>query len=255
MWLLGMSASAEPWLTLTHAGELEWGTDEQPLDVERRSRSDFLPDAGYIGRSPADKPDDLLLPGPDEERRYVRYVHGALVDAWLVRQGSIDTSAFSQAGEEEWAGVVLGPAEEGWRALGYAQSWVVGDRTVMHWSDRMGGMEILAYRAMSSGAYGVRRAAPVGTGTHTSSRKVQIKGDLKPQLKPHADGLSGCLDSAPKPVMAEVFVRYDGAGRPARLRVETDQPSFNVIDCMAGVVEGTRAEAFAEGSVTVLRMR
>ena len=248
--------AADDWLSLTGAGGQPWGSSAVPANAERRSRTDYLPDSGYIGQTPADRPADYLLTAPADERRFVRYVDGQLVDAWLIREGVIELSSLTQFAEPDWAGVVLGPAQEaGWRALGYARSWVISDRTLLHWEDRLGETEILASRARPSGGYGVRRAAPVGSGSHASTRTVRLSGSLKSTFKPHADALSGCLSAAPKPVEARLQIRYDGAGRPARFRVETDQPSFNVVDCMAGVIDNTRQEAFLEGEVVVYRTR
>lgn len=252
-----LSVHAEDdWLSLTSIGGRLWGSTEVPAGAARRSQSDYLPDSGYIGQQASDRPADYELIAPAGERRFARYAHDQLVDAWLVRDGRIDLSALTHSAEPEWAGVVLGPAEEaGWRALGYARSWVVSDRTLLHWEDRLSDTEIVAFRASPTSGYGVQRAAPVGSGSHASTRTVRLSGPLRSIFKPHADALSGCLSTAPKPVEARLQIRYDGTGRPGRLRVETDQPSFNVVDCMAGVIEGTRQEAFSEGEVVIYRTR
>lgn len=248
--------AADDWLSLAGAGGHAWGSTEAPDGAARRSRSDYLPDSGYIGQQPSDRPADYRLTAPASEQRFVRYAHGQLVDAWLIRDGIIELSSLTRSAEPAWAGVVLGPAEDaGWRAFGYARSWVVADRTLLHWEDRLSDAEILAFRARPTSGYGVHRAAPVGQGSHASTRTVRLSGSLKPTFKPHADALSGCLNSAPKPVEARLQIRYDGTGRPGRLRVETDQPAFNVVDCMAGVIEKTRQEAFLEGEVVVYRTR
>ena len=248
--------AADSWLSLSGAGGQTWGSTAVPVDAERRSRTDYLPDSGYIGQTPSDRPSDYQLTAPADERRFVRYVDGELVDAWQIRKGAFELTSLIQDAEPDWAGVVLGPAEDaGWRALGYARSWNISDRTLLHWEDRLGETEILAFRASPRGGYGVRRAAPVGSGSHASTRTVRISGALKSTFKHHADDLSGCLSASPKPVEARLQIRYDGTGRPARLRVETDQPSFNVVDCMAGVVDKTRQEAFSEGEVVIYRTR
>ena len=246
----------DDWLSLAGVGGQIWGSSEAPISAARRDRRDYLPDSGYIGQNPSDQPSDYELTAPENERRFVRYVNDQLVDAWLVREGIIDLKRLTQAAEPEWAGVILGPAEQaGWRAFGYARSWVIADRTLLHWEDRLGKTEILAFRANPTSGYGVRRAAPVGSGSHASTRTVRLSGSLKSTFKSHADALSGCLSTAPKPVEARLQIRYDGTGRPGRLRVETDQPAFNVVDCMAGVIESTRQEAFLEGEVVIYRTR
>lgn len=262
VWLgwLCATAAATDWLTVEGAGGLAWGTTERPADALPRPRNDFLPDSGYIGASPEDRPEDLLVNSASmaatSERQYLRYAHGELVDAWLVRDGAIDVSMFRRSGEEQWSGVVLGPASEaGWRALGDAQSWSINGRTVLHWVARLSDTEVVAYRDQSSARYAVQRAAPIGADSHPSTRDAQIRGDLKVRVKPHSAAISGCLDHAPKPILVTVQLRYDGAGRPALIQVETDQPAAGIIDCMAGAIEGTRAPGLTEGSFTAFRMR
>lgn len=259
--LVGLAAASEPWLTTSGAGGLAWGAAERPAGALPRPRSDFLPDSGYIGSQPDEQPEDLMIPvppgdAPIPERRYVRYAHGQLVDAWLVREGPISTADIQRVGQEQWAGVVLGPAPEpGWRALGYAQSWQIGSRTAFYWKDRLSETEIVALRDGPGPRYAVQRAAPVGADSHPSTRDVTLKGDLKKMVKPHAAAISGCLDHAPKPVTAIVRLRYDGTGRPARIQVETDQPAAGVIDCMAGAIADTRAPELTEGEFVAFRMR
>lgn len=254
--LISLAQADEPWLTPQGASGLLWGTTERPADAIPRPRSDYLPDSGYIGASPEDQPQDLVLMAPDGEHWYLRYAHGSLADAWLVRQGPINVEEFRLHGQEQWAGVVLGPsAEPGWRAFGYAQSWTITGRTALHWRDRLSSTEILVARDGSSARYAVQRAAPIGSNSHPSTRPVRLSGSLKKLAKPHAAAISGCLDHAPKPVTATVRLRYDGAGRPARIQVETDQPTAGVFDCMAGAVEGTRAPGLSEGDFTAFRMR
>ncbi len=250
-----LALAGDDWLSPEGVGGLPWGSRELPAGAERKSRAEYLPDSGYISQQPQ-RPEDYRLPAPAGEQRFVRYADGALVDAWLVRQGPIELGLLTEFARPDWSGVVLGPAsEQGWRTLGEARSWTVGARTLLHWSARMGGTEILASRSQPTSVYAVRRAAPVGDGAHPSDRTVRLSGSLKGMFKPHADDLSGCLDAAPKPVEATLQVRYDGAGRPGLLRVETDQPSFNVTDCMAGVIEKTRGEAMSEGYLSVYRTR
>ena len=247
----------EAWLTPEGAAGMRWGAPGPPGDAVPRPRSLYLPDSGFIGKSPSDRPQDVLTAdAPPGEQRVLRFVDGALVDAWVMRDGPINTAAFERLGQPEWAGVVLGPGEPGWRALGYARSWQLpGGRTALHWTDSLSGAEVLASRGPPSAEYGVHRAAPVERGHHPSPRKVQLKGALKKRVKPYAEKISGCLDPAPKPVELFVHVRYDGSGRPARLRVETDQPSFNVTECIAGAIVDTRAPALTEASFSAFRMR
>ncbi|MEL6341842.1 MAG: hypothetical protein AAFV53_01830 [Myxococcota bacterium] len=254
--LFGLAAWAlGDWLTLDGAGGLSWGSRDKPPQHERRSRSDFLPDSGFIGTSASDRPEDLELPAPSGERRFVRYVDGALVDAWLVRDGAIRLVDIEREATPEWAGVILGPAEPGWRAFGFARSWSRNDRTILHWDDRSSDTEIVASRARSTQHYAIQRAAPVDEGLRTSPRKVQIRGDLKSTVSAYAGEISGCLDPAPKPVTVTVSLRYDGAGRPARVKVETDQPSFHITECIAGAISKTRAPGETAGVFTAFRMR
>lgn len=246
----------EAWLTPHRAAEVVWGAEERPPEALPRPRSLYLPDSGFIGRSASDHPEDLEVPAPPGERRVLRYIDGVLVDAWLMRDGPINTAAFESYGQPDWAGVVLGPAEPGWRALGYARSWTLpSGRTALHWADSFSATEVLATRAPPSAHYGVHRAAPVDQGHHPSPRKVRLSGPLKKAVKAHAAAISGCLDPAPKPVEVTVHLRYDGVGRPARLRVETDQPSFHVMECIAGAIATTRAPALTEAFFVATRSR
>lgn len=256
--LLVVLASAwalEEWLRPDSAGGIPWGSEQKPSEMERKSRSDYLPDSGYIGTDPADRPADYELRAPNSERRFVRYINDRLADAWLVRDGAINLLDLERIGDPDWAGVVLGPAEPGWRSFGYARSWSVDSRTALHWADRLSETEILVMRAGPTASYAVQRASPIDEGLRTSTRKAQIKGDLKRTVQAYAGEISGCLDQAPKPVEAKVSLRYDGAGRPARIKVETDQPSFNITDCMAGAVAKTRAPGMTSGQFVAFRMR
>ena len=252
----GAALAEEAWLTPEGAGGMRWGSTSQPVGAIPRSRAQFLPDSGYVGRSAADRPDDLEVPGPHPggERRFLRYVGGELVDAWVLRPGPIDVSAYAYDGEELWTGVVLGPSEDGFRAFGAGQSWRMGDRTVLHWRDRSSTVEVLASRAAPSGRYGLERAEPLkpmGSGLV----KARLKGDLKPWVEPVADALSGCLENAPKPVIAELSLAYDSKGQPGRIKVNTDQPEPSAVECFAGAVVSTSAPPGTAGSVEVFRMR
>ncbi len=253
---LAEASETGAWLSTDGAGSMVWGGSSQPMDVVPRSRAVFLPDSGYVGRSAAERPDDLELKVgvPAGEQRFLRYVDGKLVDAWIVRQGVIDTNSFSGSGEEEWSGVVLGPAEDGYRAFGIGRSWDLGDRTVFHWRDRTTATEVVASRAKPSGSYAVERSMPLepmGAGR----LKAKLKGPLKDWVAPVADHLSGCLEQAPKPVNAELFLRYDDKGQPGLIRVETDQPAPAAVECFAAAVVKTSAPPKTHGSVTVSRFR
>lgn len=249
-------AQEGPWLTPDGAGGIPWGSSSQPVGAVPRPRDLYLPDSGYVGRSSADRPDDLEIPGPHAqgERRFLRYVDGKLVDAWVLREGVVDTRDFEIHGDEDWTGVVLGPAEKGFRAFGIGRAWSLGDRTVLHWKDRNTEVEVIASRARPTGAYGVERAMPLepqGAGR----AKARVKGPLKDWLEPVADHLSGCLEQAPKPVTAEVILAYDDKGQPGRIKVDTDQPAPAAVECFASAVVKTSAPPRTHGSVTVFRMR
>lgn len=257
LWMSLGSAHADEWLTLTGVGEYSWSTNLQPMDTPRKSRALYLPDAGYIGRNPADKPVDFEVPGPHplEERRFMRYVNGRLVDAWILRPAPIDATPYEVKGTEEWRGPVLGPTDKaGWKAFGDAVSWRVGTRTVMHWKDRSSATELVASRAAPDGRYAVVRASPLEQG-YGGSAKAQITGELKPWFKPVADPVSGCFNNSPKPVEAFIHVEFDRLGRPARIRVESDQISFDVDDCVAGAIARVTAPPDTAGAVRIVRIR
>ena len=252
----GSAGAASPWPDAAGAGGLEWGTTTLPVSSVARDRTAFLPDSGFIGARPGDKPVDLELPGshPHGERRYLRYVHGALVDAWVVGPGPIDVSIWA-AGDVEWTGPVLGPGPDGWRAFGDATSWVLGGRTALHWRDRTSDTEILAVRAGGATRYKAVRAQVVRDEAPPPTVSARLKGDLKAVLKAEADALSGCLNPADKPVSAVLHLTFDAQGRPARIKVETDKVAPDVTDCMAGVVSGVLGVPDTVGSLTLQRIR
>ncbi|MEC7947215.1 MAG: hypothetical protein VX265_06570 [Myxococcota bacterium] len=255
--LAASSAAADPpWPDAAGAGDLAWGTSALPLESQPRDRSSFLPDAGFIGARPGDKPTDIELPGPHpgDERRYLRYVHGALVDAWVVKNGQVDTSPW-RGGSEEWRGPVLGPASDGWRAFGDATSWRLGQRTAMHWRDRTSDREILAVRAAGGTTNKSVRARVVENQAPPPTLPAKLKGDLKSQLKPHADALSGCLNQADKPIHVVLQLAFDDQGRPGRIKVETDKVAPDVVDCMAGVVGRMGGVPGSIGTATLQRIR
>ena len=252
----GLASAGSPWPDAAGAGELEWGTTSLPVDGISRDRAAFLPDSGFIGARPGDRPTDLELPGlhPGGQRRYLRYVHGVLVDAWVVGPGPIDVSVWV-AGELDWSGPVLGPGPDGWRSFGDATSWNLGTRTALHWRDRTSETEILAVRAAGATRYKAVRAEAVQNEAPPPTGAARLKGDLKAVLKSEDEALSGCLNAADKPVNAVLHVAFDAQGRPARLKVETDKVAPDVMDCMAGVVVGVLGPPDSVGSVTLQRSR
>ena len=246
--------SEGPWLQTWGAGGLEWGTSGQPLDIKPRSNAYQLPDSGYVGRNATDKPSDYEVAGPAGERRFLRYVGGQLADAWWVVSGEIDVADYKTSGTEEWNGTVLGPSTDGFRAFGTGTSWLVQGRTVFHWVQRDGSTQILASRALPNGTYNVARAAPLPPDSPTKAN-AKISGSLAETFKRYEAELSGCFEHAAKPVEATVSVEYDKKGRPARIKVNSDQVAFNVEECVAGVVAHTTAEDGAAGSFKVYRFR
>lgn len=253
---LPAARAATPWPDPAGAGDLSWGTTALPLDSLPRDRSAFLPDAGFIGARPGDKPTDIELPGPhpDGERRFLRYVQGTLVDAWVLKQGPVDISVWA-GGVEEWRGPVLGPGPDGWRAFGDATSWKLGQRTALHWRDRTSDTEILAVRTAGGTTYKSVRARIVENDAPPPTLPAKLKGELKPMLKPHADALSGCLNQADKPINVTLHLAFDDKGRPARIKVDTDKVAPDVVDCMAGVVGRLGGQPGSVGTATMQRIR
>ena len=186
------------------------------------------------------------------ERRFMRYVDGALVDAWLLRVGPIDASTYAAHGTEQFRGAITGPAEDGWVAIGDAISWEVDGRTVLHWRDRFTETELLANRAIPGTRYSARRPEPLQRGGE-SSAKLGINGDLKKLVKPFAGMLSKCFDSSIKPLRGVVTLKYDRLGRLARVRVDTDSVTYDVESCVAGTLLRTGAAPGLEGSFEVYR--
>lgn len=258
LWSLVARAQEEPWLTLYGAGGITWGSADQPLDAVPRGRDLYLPDAGFIGLTTKDKPDDLEIPAPQGERRFLRYVGGRLVDAWLVKQGPIPVTDFARIGDVQFNGPVLGPApgkdEAGWSAVGDGISWQIRDRTVLHWKDRVTNLEILVSRAMPSSGYGVRREVALEPGI-PSRVKPKIQGEMNRWVKPRTGEISGCFDNSPKPVEAEVWVRWDAQGRVARIKATADQTAAELTPCVAGAIADLTALPNQQGSFTLLRLR
>jgi len=248
------ATAGEHWLTPEGAGGIAWGESARPEKYARKARSVFLADDGFAGRGPADAPDDIEVEFRNSigERRFMRYVDGALVDAWLLRRGPIDDSYYVTHGTEEFRGAITGPAKGGWVAIGDAISWQVDGRTVLHWRDRLTETELLANRAVPGTRYSARRPEPLQRGA-VSSAKIGITGDLKKLVKPFSGMLSKCFDSSIKPLRAVVTLRYDRLGRLARVLVDTDSVTYDVESCVAGSLLRTGAAPDLEGSFEIYR--
>jgi|GEM_PF-3052169 len=248
--------AGEPWLTPEGAAGFPWGSTDRPVKYTRKPRSLHLADDGFAGRGPADKPDDIELQRRSEvgERRFMRYVDGALVDAWLLRTGPIDVAHYVTHGVEQFRGAVVGPAEPGWMAVGDAISWDIHGRTVLHWRDRLTDTEVLASRAVPATRYSARRPAPLQPGDASTS-KAGLSGPLKKLVKPFSGSLSACFDSAIKPIRAEISLKYDRLGRLARVRVDTDSVTYDVERCVAGALVRTGAAPGLEGSFNIYRVQ
>lgn len=243
------------WITADGVEGNRWGSDAVPVDAVPRPRDLRLPDSAFIGANKQDKPDDLEVKGGvPGERRFLRYARGALVDAWLLADRALDPTPLVDGGSPEWSGVVLGPAEDGWLAYGYARSWTVGDRTLLHWKDRAGKAEILASRARPSMQYGIGRPTPLEVPGDTGA-KAEWSGDLKKAMKPWHGAFASCFDRSPMPVEATATVRFDGGGAPSRLRVTADQPAFDLEDCVAASFLKLQGPAAGEGTLTMRRFR
>lgn len=250
----GPAPAGEHWLTPDGAGGIVWGASTRPPKFTRTARSMHLVDDGFAGHGPADAPDDLEVEYRNNagERRFLRYVDGKLVDAWLMRNGPIDDNYFATHGREQFRGALVGPAEDAWVAVGDAISWQVDGRTVLHWRDRLTDTEVLANRAVPTGRYSARRPEVLAPGDE-SAAKMSVSGELKKLVKPYANVLSRCFDSSIKPLRAKVSLKYDRLGRLARVLVDTDSVTYDVDQCVAGALVRTGAPPELEGSFTVYR--
>jgi hypothetical protein len=252
IWLmLSLSLAEEPWLNSWGAGGMEWGSTNIPTDGVPRRRDFLLPDAGFL--SSVD-PVDLELPAPAGEKRIVRYALGALVDAWWVSPTPIDAGALVGYVKPEWTGIVLGPEEAGFAAIGLASSWNLGGRTLFHWRDRMGKYDILASRAVPPPEYGISRAVPIPVPPDSGSR-ADITGSLRKLVVGEKGRLATCLDQSRMPVRVVVQLRMDKQGLPARIKVEADQPTMNLEECITGSIAHLRGEAGGEGTFELARFR
>ncbi len=258
LWLAALPARAvDDWISPDAAGELAWGTDARPARIKRMEKKLNLPDLGYAGRNATDKPDDWESIGPHEhgERRFLRYVDGALVDAWLLREGPLDATPFEIRGTVEWQGAVLGMNRDGWREVGDATSWVSEGRTVMLWRSRASSAELLASRAIPGGRYTARRPTVLAPDDRLPTGRAGIKGELKRQVKPATARLEACLNDVPKPVHATIHLAYDKLGRLARIKVDGDKPIYEAEQCIAGALIKLPAGPLVEGSFEISRFR
>lgn len=249
--------AVDDWIHHQGAGEQAWGTTERPDRISRMPKKLNLPDVGFAGRTAADKPDDWEIAGPHEhgERHFLRYVDGALVDAWILRPGPIDGTQFQMLGPEQWRGAVLGMNNDGWREIGDAVSWDVGGRTVMLWRSRASSHELLASRAVPGGRYSAQRPKVLVPSERLATGKANISGDLKKQVKPASTALEACLNDVEKPIRANVFLGYDKLGRLARLKVDGDRAIYEAEVCIAAALVKLPAAPMSEGSFEIYRFR
>ncbi len=254
------ASAQDAWITPYGAGALDWGSGSVPLDALPRRKDYYLPDSGFIGKQ---APDDLEIRAPQGERRFLRYVNGALVDAWWVSAAPIDPGPLTGFDKPVWTGTVLGPTglsaepppeEEGFSAFGVGRSWDVPGRTVFHWHDRMGGLDIIASRALPAPQYGVQRAEPMRP-PDDSGAKASVKGTFLSLVKRYKGRLASCFDQSRLPINVSILMRWDRSGLPARIRVEADQPTFNLDTCIAGTLMDVRNTANAQGSLELMRFR
>ena len=245
---------APAWIRSDGVEGYAWGSDSVPLDGVPRPRDYVLPDAAFIGANKQDRPEDLELKGPPGERRFVRYARGTLVDAWLVRDAKIDPDPLVYGAKPDWSGIILGPSEDGFLAYGVATSWTVGDRTLLHWRDRLGKREILVSRAAPTPQYGIGRPTPLSPPGDTGSRP-KFTGDFKKEVKPLAGSLGSCFDTSPKPVGATFTVQLDARGAPSRIKVAADQPAFELDTCVAAALLDLRGPPNVTGTLEMLRFQ
>ncbi|MFZ5476031.1 MAG: hypothetical protein ACOZNI_04590 [Myxococcota bacterium] len=259
MFLLALCALAQeegtpPWIGALGVEGYAWGTNDVPFDAVPRPKDFVLPDSAFIGASKKDKPDDMELKAPPGERRFLRYAHGVLVDAWLVSEKPVDAGMLVGYKDPDWTGVVLGPGEDGMLAYGLAKSWTLGDRTVLHWKDREGKREVVASRAAPTPQYGIGRPEPLKLPGDTGAA-ARLSGDLRKAAKDYGGHLAGCFDTSPKPVAAKVLMKFDGRGQPTRIRVSADQPAFDLEDCVAAALMQVVGPPNALASLEMLRFR
>ncbi|MDP2310483.1 MAG: hypothetical protein Q8P18_30980 [Pseudomonadota bacterium] len=242
------------WITQGGVEGYAWESDSMPFDAVPRPRDFVLPDSSFIGANKQDRPEDLEIKAPPGERRFLRYARGQLVDAWWVRTGKLDPGPLVETAKADWTGVVLGPAEDGFLAYGVATSWTVGARTVLHWRDRLGSVQVIASRAAPTLQYGIGRPTPLEKPGDTGSRPT-LKGDFRKEARPFVGAVSSCFDTSPKPVGATIELRLDARGQPSRIKVAADQPAFNLEDCVAAALMDLKGAPNAAGKLELLRFQ
>ena len=252
----GAARAVAEWVTLTDAGGLPWGSDQRPARMQRTPRGLHLPDSRFAGRDQTDRPDDFEdLDAPPGERRFLRYVDGALVDAWLLRQGPVDPTPFQVAGTEAFRGPTLGLNEDGWFEVGDAVGWELGGRTAVHWRSRATPAQVLAVRAVPSGRYTAGRPKVLADDGPDATANGRISGPLKGVVKGVEHRVNGCFNNTDKPVGATVSLAWDKLGRLSRVKVHADQAVYDVERCVAGVLIGLPGVPDGSGSFELFRMR
>lgn len=253
LWLVGLVLADDAWLTSGGPGGYVWGTTEVPTNIVPKRKDYFLPDSGVVSReAPVDW--EVTERGEATERRFVRYMGGVLVDAWVVSTKAMDLEELTAGIKPDWTGTVLGPADDGFRAFGTGESWTFSDRTLFHWRDRLGKVEVLASRAIPPPQYGVQRAEPLVMPSDTGS-KAQFSGAFKSLIKKYKAPLASCFDQSRMPVEATIQLVLDGTGLPARIKVDSTQPSFNLDSCIAGSLQFVRGAPNTAGTLEILRFR
>ena len=243
-----------PWIGSSGVDGFDWGTDDMPLDAVPRPKDLVLPDSAFIGARRQDRPDDLELKAPPGERRFLRYVHGVLVDAWIASERPLDPGILTGYAKPTWTGTVLGPAEDGFYAYGTASSWNVGTRTVLHWHDSGARLDVVASRATPTPQYGIGRPEPLQARGDTRP-SATFSGDLKRPSKPYQGLVASCFDQSRKPVNATIVLKLDARGEPSRIRVNADQPALDLDDCVAGALLAFRGAPNFCGTLEMSRFR
>jgi hypothetical protein len=253
LWLHAALAQDEQfgWLSPAGPGPYVWGTSDVPFDAQPRRKDFFLPDSQVIGQIPSE---DLEIVAPAGEKRFLRYINGGLVDAWWVSTSALDPGPLVGYVKPTWVGTVLGPAEDGYRAYGVGSSWTLYDRTVFHWHDRMGKLDVIASRAIPPPQYGISRAEPLQHPSDTGS-KTSLKGEFAKLAKSVRGELASCFDQTRMPVEATIELRLDKNGLPARIRVRADQPAFNLDYCIAGALMDLHGAPNFFGTLSLLRFQ
>jgi hypothetical protein len=255
MLVASLALAQDYWLSSLGPGELTWGGEEIPLDARPRLQNYVLPDSAFLGRNKSEKPDDLEVRAPPGERRFLRYVHGVLVDAWWVAEHPLDPTPLTGSGPPAWQGVILGPDDGSFLAYGLGASWTSMDRTILHWRDSEGKLEVIADRAAPSPQYGIGRPAPLVRPGDNGMAKPRLAGDFKKEAKAFGPDLATCFGNSPKPVEANIKLKLDRHGRPSRIRVDADQPTLNLQDCVAAALIDLKGLPGQYGTLTAFFFR